>query len=102
MERRKHLRQSIDQPVRLVRGGRIVGLARAVDMSKTGVGIECRGAVFAAGECLEVDFFKLGNPRGVSYCFHAIVVHAGDNGVGMAFVVGDALDEAGGVEAEPA
>lgn len=85
MECRKQSRQSIDQPVRLVRQGRVVAIARAVNMSATGVGIECRGGAFEPGQIVEVDFYKPGYPRGVSCCLHAEVVHAGPGLMGLMF-----------------
>lgn len=89
MECRKQSRQSIDQPVRLVRQGRVVAIARAVNMSATGVGVECHGGTFEPGQFLDVDFYKLGSPRGVSYCFHAVVIHAGEEVMGLMFAARD-------------
>jgi hypothetical protein len=91
MEQREHPRKSVDHPVRLVHRGRVVAIARAVNLSATGIGIEYANADFEYGQVVEVDFYKTGYPRGISCCLHARVVHAGPELMGLVFADDDSI-----------
>ncbi len=83
MEHRLHERESVELTVRLVQQGRVVATVEAIDMSPDGLGIEHPGVALNSGQIVDVDFFKLGYPRGISCCIPSMVVHTGPKSVGL-------------------
>lgn len=83
MEQRLHKREFVECAVRLVQQGRVVAIARAIDMSPEGLGIECPGVVLNSGQMVGLEFIKPGHPRSTSYNVSARVVHAGLKSVGL-------------------
>ena len=85
MDSRKYERMSVAQAVRLVIEGRIFLTTEVVDMSKGGVGIKSSGKRLNSGQVVDVDFYKSGHPRSISYCKRAMVVHVGPETTGLMF-----------------
>jgi len=91
MESRKYERIPVAQAVRLVCDGRVIFTTQVVDMSKGGLGIKSSGQRLNSGQIVDLDFYKSGHPRGISYCKRAMVVYVGADTTGLMFAVNESL-----------
>lgn len=91
MDSRKYQRMPVAQAVRMVIEGQVFFTTEVVDMSKGGLGIKSSGNRLNSGQVVDVDFYKSGHPRGISYCLRAMVVHVGPQTTGLMFAKDDSL-----------
>jgi len=85
MDSRKYERKPVAQAVKLVCDGRVISTSEVVDISRGGLGIKSSATKLSSGQVIDIDFYKPGHPRGISFCMRAMVVHAGSETTGLMF-----------------
>jgi len=85
MEHRLYERYPTEIMVRVVVDGQVAGVSRTIEISSGGVRIYNPGIDLHKGNSVDVDFFKLGFPKQISCCMHAVVIHHSHDDVGLMF-----------------
>ncbi len=92
MEHRWHKRVSIDTTVRLIIGGRIAAVSRAMEIGTGGVSIHNPGLKLRRYQIIDIDFIKDAYPKNINACSRAMVIHTTSDIIGFMFTTGFSVD----------